>query len=165
MENILVHEIELYSLDSFKTLLDHEVHRSRRYQEPLTLFHIAMEVDPNTAEAQYSAEVFTINILNLQLRETDIPCLTGNEFVVLLPSTDEQGGRVACQRLEELFRGNPQPFDRVSFKLSAFIGATSAITKKPLSAERLMQQAERAMQHARSQRLAATVFFSEIEAN
>ena len=162
MENVLAHEIELYSLDSFKTLLDHEVHRSRRYQEPLTLVHLAIEADPNTSEAQHSAEVFTINILNLQLRETDIPCWTGSDFVILLPSTDEQGAHVACQRLEELFRGNPQPFDRVSFKLSAFIGATSAIANKPLNGERLMQQAERAMQHTRSQRLATPMFFSEI---
>lgn len=163
MENVLVHEIELYSLDSFKTLLNHEVHRSRRYREPLTLVHIAIEADPATPDAQHSAEVFTINILNLQLRETDIPCLTSSDFVVLLPSTDEQGARVACLRLEELFRGNPQPFDRVSFKLSAFIGATSAIANKPLTGERLMQQAERAMQHTRSQRRTTPMFFSEIE--
>jgi GGDEF domain-containing protein len=162
METILAHEIELYSIDSFKTLLDHEVHRSRRYQEPLTLVHIAIEANPNTPEAQHSAELFAINVLNLQLRETDIPCRMGREFVILLPSTNGQGARVACQRLEELFRGNPQPFDRVSFKLSAFVGATSAIANKPLSRERLMQQADRAMQHARNQQFASTVFFSEI---
>ena len=32
MENTLVHEIELYSPEAFKTLLDHEVNRSRRYK-------------------------------------------------------------------------------------------------------------------------------------
>ena len=163
MENDLVHEIELYPLESFKTLLDHEVNRSRRYQQPLTLLHMAVESDPDSPEAQHSAEVFAINVLNLQLRETDIPCKVGSGFLVLLPSTDEQGGRVACDRLEELFKGNPQPFDRVSFRLSAFIGMTSAIANKPLSASSLMQQADTAMQHARDHRSVNTVLFSEIK--
>lgn len=162
MEKDLVHEIELYPLEAFKILLDHEVNRSRRYQQPLTILHMAIEADPDTPEAQHGAEVFAINVLNLQLRETDIPCKKGSEFLVLLPSTDEDGGRIACDRLEELFRGNPQPFDRVSFTLSAFIGMTSAIANKPLSGNRLMQQADTAMQHARNGRLANTVLFSEI---
>lgn len=162
MEQALVHEIELYPLESFMILLDHEIHRSRRDQQPLTLVHIAIEADPDTPQAQHSAEVFAINILNLQLRETDIPCLMGNEFMVLLPSTDEQGGRIACERLEDLFKANPQPFDRVSFKFSVFIGMTSAIANKPLTGSRLMQQADTAMQHARSHRQASTVLFSEI---
>ena len=163
MENDLVHEIELYPLESFKTLLDHEVNRSRRYQQPLTLLHMAIESDPDSPEAQHSAEVFAINVLNLQLRETDIPCKVGSEFLVLLPSTDEQGGRIACERLEELFRGNPQPFDRVSFTLSAFIGMTSAIANKPLSGNKLMEQAETAMQYARNHHSANTILFSEIK--
>lgn len=162
MEKDLVHEIELYPLETFKILLDHEVNRSRRYQQPLTLLHMAIEADPDSPEAQHSAELFAINVLNLQLRETDIPCKKGSEFLVLLPSTDEDGGSIACDRLEELFRGNPQPFDRVSFTLSAFIGMTSAIANKPLSGERLMQQADTAMQHAKANRSHNAVLFSEI---
>src|SRR5215510_14746824 len=145
MDNDLVHEIELYPIESFRILLDHEVNRSRRYQQPLTLVHIALEADPDNSEARHSAEVFAINILNLQLRDTDIPCKNGSEFLALLPSTDESGGRVASDRLEELFKGNPQPFDRVSFTLSAFIGMTSAIANKPLSGNHFMQQANTAM--------------------
>ena len=103
MEDALTHEIELYPLESFKTLLDHELNRSRRYKQPISLIQIAVEVEPNTPQTQHSAEVFAINILNLQLRETDIPCKTGSEFIVLMPSTDQQGGRMACERLEKLF--------------------------------------------------------------
>src|SRR5262245_10547338 len=104
MEDALTHEIELYPLESFKTILEHELHRSRRYKQPVTLIHIGVEADPNTPQTQHSAEVFAINVLNLQLRETDIPCKTGSEFIVLMPSTDQQGGRIACERLEKLFR-------------------------------------------------------------
>lgn len=162
MEKDFVHEIELYPYETFRVLLDHEVNRSRRYQQPLTLLHVAIEPEPVDPPAQYSAELFAINVLNLQLRETDIPCKKGSEFLVLLPSTNAEGGRVATDRLEELFKGNPQPFDRVSFTLSAFIGMTSAIANKPLSGSRLLQQAETAMQHARNRRVASAVSFSEI---
>ncbi len=44
--------------------------------------------------------MFAINVLNLQVRETDIPCKKDNEFLVLLPSTDHKGGRIVCERLE-----------------------------------------------------------------
>src|SRR5690349_15624524 len=122
MENRLVHEIELYSFESFKTLLDHEVNRSRRYKNPLTLIHLAIETEPVTPQALHSAEMFVINMLDLHLRDTDIPCRKGNEFLVLMPATDMQGGRIATERLEKLLNVKPQMYDRVSFKLSAFIG-------------------------------------------
>ena len=162
MDTNLTHEIELYSFESFTTLLDHELNRSRRYQQPLTLVHVLLEVAPDTPEAQHSAEMFAINVLNLQLRETDIPCRKGTEFLVLMPSTDEQGGRVACERLEKLFQGNPQPFDKVSFSLSTFIGMTSVIVDKSLSSSKLLQQAHTAMQHARDHRITTSVIYSDI---
>src|SRR5689334_2704951 len=122
METDLVHDIELYPPEAFTTLLEHEVHRSRRYGHPLTLLHIRLETEPDDRETLHKAEVFAINILNIRLRETDIPSKQGNEFVVLMPSTDEQGGRIACERLEELFNAVPQEDDKVSFRLFAFMG-------------------------------------------
>jgi len=162
MENILAHEIELYSPESFKTLLNHEVNRSRRYKTPLTLIHLAIETDPDRPEVQHSAEVFAINALNLQLRDTDIPCKREDEFIILIPSTDEQGGRMVCERLESMFNAQPQTYDRVSFKMAVFIGMASNPGDSSLSANKLRQQASAAMQKARSQRLSKTVLFSEI---
>ena len=162
MENALTHDIELYPLESFKTILDYELNRSRRYKELLTLIHVAVEADPNTPQTQHSAEVFAINVLNLQLRETDIPCKVGNEFLVLMPSTGEPGGRMACERLGNLFKVMHQTYDRVSFQLSAFIGMTSTDGTSPIPANKLIQQASAAMQHARVKRLPHAALFSEI---
>ena len=89
MQNALEHYIELYPPESFKTLLEHGVNRSRRYGEPLTLLDLAFENDPADPQALQSAEVFTINVLHLRLRNTDIPCKQHNEFLVLMPSTEE----------------------------------------------------------------------------
>lgn len=162
MENTLTHEIELYSPETFKTLLDHEVNRSRRYRNPLTLIHLAIETDSERPEVQHSAEVFAINALNLQLRETDIPCKRDDEFIILIPSTDEQGGRMVCERLESLFNIEPQTYDRVSFIMAVFIGMASSPGDSSLSSNGLRQQASTAMQHARSHRLSKAVLFSEI---
>src|SRR5688572_26733492 len=100
MENFTDQNIELYPPESFNILLDHEVNRSRRYGNPLTLLDLSFETDPNDPQNLRSAEVYTMNVLNLRLRDTDIPCKKGNEFLVLMPATDERGARIACQRLE-----------------------------------------------------------------
>ena len=162
MAGNLAHEIELYPPETFKILLEHEVNRSRRYRNPLTLIHIAIEAEPNEPTTQHSAEVFAINALNLQLRETDIPCKRDDEFIILFPATDEEGGRVVCQRLESMFNVQPQTYDRVSFKMAVFIGMASSPGDAALSGNTLRQQASTAMQHARAKGLSNAVLFSEI---
>jgi predicted signal transduction protein with EAL and GGDEF domain len=163
METSFDHDIELYPPESFKALLDHEVNRSRRYGDPLTLLHLAFETDPDSPETHHSAEVFTINVLNLRLRDTDIPCMKDNEFLVLMPATDEQGGRIACERLEKLFRMEHQTFDRVSFELSAFIGIATLPGDRSISSKALLENASEALQYARSHRLPNAVVFSEMK--
>lgn len=162
MENALVHEIELYSFESFKTLMDHEVNRSRRYKNPLTLIHLAIETDPAGPQAKHSAEMFVINMLDLHLRDTDIPCKKGNEFLVLMPATDLPGGRIACERLEKLLNVKPQMYDRISFKLSVFIGMATLPGDRSISSHLLTQQALQALAHARRNRLVQPVIFSEM---
>jgi diguanylate cyclase (GGDEF)-like protein len=162
MENALVHEIELYSFESFKSLLDHEVNRSRRYQTPLTLIHLAIETDPAGPQTQHSAEMFVINILDLHLRDTDIPCRKGVEFLVLMPATDLEGGRIACERLARLLNVKPQMYDRVSFKLSAFLGMATLPGDRSISSAQIIQQALQAMTHARTNRILNPVLFSEM---
>lgn len=162
MDTQHVHEIELYFPETFKTLLEHEVNRSRRYKNPLTLIHLAIETEPANPQAQYSAELFAINVLNIHLRETDIPCRDGSEFLVLMPATDEQGGRITCKRLETLFNIKHQADDRVSFEFSVFIGMATLPGDKSLTGTKLLRQASQAVQHARIHKLKKTVIFSEM---
>ncbi len=162
MEEVLTHEIELYPPESFLVLMEHEVNKSLRYKHPLTLVHLAVEANPKSPQTQHSAEVFAINVLNIQLRETDIPCKKGSEFMVLMASTDEQGGRVVCERLEKLFNATQQTYDRVSFELSAFIGMTSVDGNSRFSSNTLAHQAAAALQHAQSNHSRKAVIFSQI---
>lgn len=161
MTGKLVHEIELYPFEAFKTLLDHEVHRSRRDGTHISLIHLAVETDTSGPDAQYGAEVFTINALNVHLRDTDIPCRKGNEFYVLMPSTDEKGAHVVCERLEKLFRIESQIYDKVSFKLYAYIGMATLPGDRSITSQKIMDNASRALTHARENKIDRTVIYSE----
>lgn len=162
MENPSVHEIELYPPETFKVLMEHEVNKSRRYGDPLTLIHLAVDPDPSTPETMHSAEIFAINTLNLQVRNTDIPCKKDNEFLVLIPATDEQGGRAVCKRLEELFNVEHHTYDRVSFQLSAFIGMVTLPGNSSISSDVLMKNAAEALQYARANKIKTSVIFSDL---
>ena len=163
MAESFVHEIELYPFEAFMTLLNHEVHRARRYGNPVTLIHLAVETDASEPNAQHGAEVFTINALNIHLRDTDIPYRQGNEFLVLMPATNERGGRIVCERLEKLFHAEAQVYDKVSFKLFAFIGMATLSGDRSITSKMIMDHAAQALQHARSRHSQKTILFSEIQ--
>ena len=164
MEEHLVHEIELYPFETFETLLAHEVNRSRRFGSPLTLIHLAVETDSSGSDdIQHAAEVFAINALNVHLRNIDIPCKKGNEFLALMPSTDEQGGRIVSERLEKLFFTEARVYDKVSFKLFVYIGMATLPGDRSITSKRLMDNASQALLYARENRLEHTVIFSEIK--
>ena len=156
------HEIELYLLETFQVLLEHEVRRSRRYRYPLTLVRIAVEAQPNNPQTQHAAEMIAINALDSELRESDIPCRDEHEFLVLLPSTDEKGGRSACERLEKLLNMSQKTSDDVAFQVSAFIGLACTYGGPSLSSIKLQDDACSAMEYARANSLAKTVLFSEL---
>lgn len=156
------HEIELYLLETFKLLLEHEVRKSRRYRYALTLIRLAIEAEPNNPQTQHAAEMIAINALDSELRESDVPCLDGHEFFVLLPSTDEKGGRSACERLEKLLNTSDRTSDGVAFQASAFIGFVCTYGGPSLSSIKLREDACSAMEYARSNGFTKSVLFSEV---
>lgn len=162
MDTQFTYEIELYSLESFTTLLEHEVKRSHRYKTPLTLVHLAIETDPTGPDIYHSAEMFTINTLDVQLRDTDIPCRKGNEFLILMPATFEEGGRIACERLAKSFNETHQTYDRVSFNMVIYVGMSSIPAGDSLTSKNLLQQAAKAMQYARDNHITSAVMYSDI---
>ncbi len=158
------HEIELYPYETFFALLEYETKRAKRYDDWTTLVRLAVDAESTDKdqEPQYAAEVYAINVLNVQLRDVDIPCRINNEFLVLMPCTDELGARIVCERLETLFRLEAEVYDKVSFKLNAYIGAITLPSDKSLTSKRLMDGASKALDHARENRLTKTVTFQEL---
>ena len=164
MENTTpTHDMELYPFETFNILLEYEVNRSRRYKESLTFIHLAVETGASGVQAQHGAEIFAINALNLHLRETDIPCRQGNEFLVLMPLTDEKGGLVVCERLEKMFERESQIYKKVDFELTVFIGMATIPAEHSISSKRILENAEQALRHARKNQLTKTVLFSDMQ--
>ena len=161
MQNMPTHEIELLSPEEFKNLLGHEVNRSRRYGDSLTLIDLFIETDPVNLEAQHSAEAFAVDILKLHLRETDIPCRRENEFLILMPSTSAPGARTACERMLKLMDTECQTDSGVPFRLFTFIGMAAMPIDHSLSSDELSQNAAQALQHARVNRITHVIAFSE----
>ncbi len=158
------HEIELYPYETFYTLLEYETKRAKRYDDWTTLVRLAVEAETSdkNQEPQFAAEVYAINVLNVQLRDVDIPCRINNEFLVLMPCTDELGAQIVCERLETLFRMEADIYEKVSFKLNAYIGVITLPSDKSLTSKRLMDGALQALDHARDNHSTKTVVFSEL---
>ena len=163
MENESNYEFELYPFEAFKTLLTLEINRTRRYKTPLSLIQLAIETEPDQPEIRRQAEMFAINILDAQLRDTDIPCKKDGEFLILMPATDVPGGLVVCNRLAGVFNTEHQTYGQVSFKLTAFIGMTSLGAGSSLPYTTLLEQTATAMQNARDHRSTTAMSFSNIK--
>jgi predicted signal transduction protein with EAL and GGDEF domain len=161
MQNAPIHKIKLYSPEVFRTLLSHEVNKSRRYGDSLTLINLLVETDPIQPEAQLGAEAFTMNILSLRLRDADISSKRDNEFLILMPSTGTSGARTACARIQKVIPLEHQT-DGVTFRLSTFIGMATLPIDHSISSDELSENASQALRHARANRLTNVVAFSEI---
>ena len=162
MQSTPARKIELFSPDVFKILLDHEVNKSRRYGDSLTLIDLLVETDPSDLETLHNAEALAIKLFDIHLRDSDIPCKRENEFIILMPSTSAPGARTACERIRKFMDTEYQTDDGVSFKLFTFIGLATMPTDHSLSSDELSQNASYALQHAHSKHLTNVVAFSEI---
>ena len=101
----------LANLRAFRTRVEEEVKRARRYRTPLTCVMIDMDqLKPVNDELGHAAGDRAIAavaaVLREELRETDFGArYGGDEFVILLPHTGAEEGRIfaerACARLHE----------------------------------------------------------------
>ena len=159
MQNIPGHENSLYDPAMFKSLLAHEVNNSRRYGDSLTLVNLCVEADPAHPETQNDAELFVMNRLRHDLRETDVLCKQDHEFLILMPSTGAPGARTAYERIKKKITADD---DGATLNLSLFTGMDSMPVHHAITSEEFAQNAARALQHARANRLTGAVAFSDV---
>lgn len=163
MANALVHKLDLCSPEEFRTILEHEVSRSHRYGDSLTLVHMMVEADPAKPEHQRDAYVSAVNALSLYLRHADVSCKKDTEFQILLPATGAPGARTACERVKKLMLVKHEQNRTPSFKLLAYFGvATLPNEDQSVTSAILAEHAEQALAHARSNQLTGVVSFSEL---
>ena len=143
-------ETGLYDEQVFKLLAEYELSRAQRYPSPVTLLHISLNLEQVKPEIAEKVKQLFEGILNTSLRISDIPGHYGNDFLVLMPATDETGAQAAAGRLIARLKGTRDFDDGNLFKFSIHIGIATHPGGRGASADQLLQQAETAMQQARN---------------
>ncbi len=139
---------EIYGEDVFEILFQYEISRSKRYPSPLALLQIEMTPTAMNEEALTGAITVFTTALNSHLRSVDIPSKNGSGFRILLPSSNEHGARVVCDRLLSVFRNKfDTPNGPVAFSLQ--IGGTAHNGGPAIKREELINNAEEALRQAK----------------
>ena len=140
---------ELYSDDVFWVLFDYEVTRSQRYPSALSLVRIEMVPSSGDPIIMRAAGSIFSSALNTHLRTADIPTGDGNMYFILLPTTDENGGRAVCERMLSIFRNKFDTRDGNSISFSINVGMASHPGGSSLTKEDLLQQTEKALKQSK----------------
>lgn len=115
----------------FQQRLDGELARTRRYGHKLSL--LMLDIDRfKTCNDTYGHQVGDgvlvglARILRRNLREADIPCrYGGEEFSLILPDTDEAGGRTVAERIRKDCEGFEFQGPAGALKITVSIGAAT----------------------------------------
>lgn len=153
----------LFTYDVFEVLLNYEIARIKRYPSPITLLHLTLFSKEDGKERRIQAHEAMTSLLNRTLRVSDVPAHYHDEFLVLLPSTDEVGGRAVAERLLASYRTTQSmTTGRVSSRREAFLGLTSQNGGSVLSAPQLLAEAAVAMNEARLRQSYTYVAYSDL---
>ena len=158
----LVGETGIFTQDVFEVLLNYEISRTQRYPSPLTLIHVSLATGNYSEELKKRTRDGLTNLLNRTLRVSDVPAHYGDEFLVLLPSTDETGGRAVADRILGTFRTTQNLAAGRGANAGAYVGVTSRNAGGAYTAEELLAEAAVAMNEARATESPRYVSYSDI---
>lgn len=144
-------ETGLYEGDVFVLLADYELSRAQRYPTPVTVLYITLNLDDVKPKIAKNIKQLFTEILNSSLRVSDIPAYYGDDFLVLMPATDEIGGQAAASRLIARLKGTRNFADGTLFKFNVHIGISSRSGGEGASAKDLIAEATQAAQEAKKQ--------------
>ncbi len=156
----------LFAYDVFEVLLEYEVARVKRYPSPITMMHLTLASEGVTAEFRKRAHEAMTSLLNRTLRISDVPGHYHDEFLILLPATDETGAKAVAERILASYRTTQSlSTGRLSNKRNAYLGLTSQNGGSVLSAQQLRAEAAAAMSEARLRRSYTFISFAELANN
>ncbi|MEW6030089.1 MAG: diguanylate cyclase domain-containing protein [Chloroflexota bacterium] len=153
----------LYTLDVFIVLLNYEIARMNRYPGPLTLLQITLAMEGQAADIRKLAKEVMTRQLASTLRISDVPAHYNDDFLVLLPATDENGGRAVAERILSNFRTTQSLATGRLKKKNAYVGVTSRNSGSTVTVEELMAEAAVAMNEGRARDSYTCVVFSELD--
>lgn len=133
----------LHSAEIFNLLAKHELTRAERYPSPVTLLYIKRDHKDEKATLTDYFKRRMAEIINLGVRLSDVPAFYEEDFVILMPSTDAEGGAIAARRLLKSF----EELDTFEDFIVA-IGITSHPGGTLESLEDVLEQAKSAIKQA-----------------
>jgi diguanylate cyclase (GGDEF)-like protein len=153
----------LYTRHVFGMILNHEIVRTHRYPSPFVLLRISMDHDnpPNT-EMLGSAKQCVAHFLFTNLRQVDVPARYGEDYLVLLPATNESGGTAVGKRLLQQLQCEYLTQEGENQSLGIHIGMAAHSGGPTAEAEAILVQASRALEEARQRGLNSMVNYREI---
>jgi diguanylate cyclase (GGDEF)-like protein len=147
-EERINHTTGLYNETLFEVLFNHEVARAKRYPSPLTLLRMGMCLTETSKDILETATLNVAHILNSSLRQVDVPAHCGENFWVLLPATEEEGGIIVAKRLIERLTIEQVTRNNHRFWMGLCIGLSSHVGGPAITPGELMVQASHALEEA-----------------
>ncbi len=153
----------LYTRHVFGMLFNHEIVRTHRYPSPLVLLRISTRYEkPGQEDRPEDTTTSVARTLFHSIRQVDVPAQFGDDFLVLLPGTDEKGGATVGKRLlQRLHSDFPTPSGE-NLPTSIYIGMAVHTGGPDASAETILTQASEALEEARHRGKNTLVNFREI---
>lgn len=145
---------QLWNRSAVLEILDRELARSRREDTPVgvvlaDLDHFKGINDTYGHQAGDAALVESAQRMMGSARTYDtVGRYGGEEFLIVLPGTDEAGARMQAERMCNAFRSGPLEFKESTIRLSCSFGCTSAYGSK-VTAEDLIRTADEALYMAK----------------
>ena len=140
----------LYTRHVFGMLFNHEIVRTHRYPSPLVLLRIATRYDvPHNNETPGTKYTNVARTLFNSIRQVDVPSQFGDDFLVLLPATDETGGTIVGNRLLKRLKSEYPDQSGEKLPTAIFIGMAVHTGGPDASAETILVQASEALEKAR----------------
>ncbi|HUK66127.1 MAG TPA: diguanylate cyclase [Anaeromyxobacteraceae bacterium] len=145
----------LANLRAFRSRLEDEVKRARRYQTPLSCVMVDMDhLKPINDELGHAAGDVALGkvaeVLRSELRETDFGArYGGDEFVMLLPHTSAAEARVLAERICARLRETTIEVRGRELHMSASFGIAALSEGEDETGETLVRQADLALYAAK----------------
>ena len=145
----------LYNRRYFMEALDRERARAERHRKALSLCMIDIDLfkKVNDKMGHTAGDLVLANmgeIIREWSRQTDLPCrYGGEEFAVILPETDLEGARVACERLRHKVVESRVEWRTGPIRVTVSIGITENRIGIKDSLRKLIDRADEALYHAK----------------
>lgn len=145
----------LYNRRYFMEALERERSRAQRHGKALSLCMMDLDFfkSVNDKLGHGAGDLVLADmgrIIREWSRQSDVPCrYGGEEFAVILPETDIEGARVACERLRQMVEENQVPWRTGPIRITASMGVAQNRTNTKDSIRKLIDRADEALYRAK----------------